>query len=335
MKKNTCGRILAPAGSLKMMERMFSAGADAVFAGALGLSRRMSNELTHDEIKKASETAKKTGKQIYVAMNADTSRYPTGKLVKKVDDYERWGVKGVILLNPGLMKAIREKFPGMDVVASIGCNIKNEKELERYAEAGANVYVPSSALSIEKIIRLNKHAEKIGMKTEVLIHGTSCIGGVGGCALPQYFPTREEKCKDTDGFETKKTIGIPELSGGCYRPCMYLDDKNIKERLPKNVYNTILGEHSPVFEHATQVPLLLSAGIYTLKIQGREYPTGLMEDIVATYKKILTDYELEGTADPRDFAVLDAVNKKIEAVRSKHTEKLHMELARMLAAEQT
>lgn len=58
-KKNT-SKLLAPTGTLEAVKGAFGAG--AVFIGALGLSRRMANEFTHDDIK--SGTHRKTSRRI-------------------------------------------------------------------------------------------------------------------------------------------------------------------------------------------------------------------------------------------------------------------------------
>jgi len=70
-------RITFSGGTLEMVEKVLENGADSVFVGALGLSRRSGYELKHDEIKKAVNIVKSYDKKIYIAMNAEIERDDT------------------------------------------------------------------------------------------------------------------------------------------------------------------------------------------------------------------------------------------------------------------
>jgi len=53
MKNMKKVELLSPGGTLEMVEKVLENGADSVFVGALGLSRRSGYELKHDEVKKS------------------------------------------------------------------------------------------------------------------------------------------------------------------------------------------------------------------------------------------------------------------------------------------
>lgn len=64
--------LLAPGGSLEMVKTLIDNGADIVYVGALGLSRRHPKyELNHRDIEKASSIARKNNVKIIVAWNLD------------------------------------------------------------------------------------------------------------------------------------------------------------------------------------------------------------------------------------------------------------------------
>jgi collagenase-like PrtC family protease len=96
MKNMKKVELLSPGGTLEMVEKVLENGADSVFVGALGLSRRSGYELKHDEVKKAVNIVKSYDKKIYIAMNAEIEREMIPLLLeKRVADYASWGYEAV------------------------------------------------------------------------------------------------------------------------------------------------------------------------------------------------------------------------------------------------
>jgi len=328
--KTTAISLLGPGGSIEMIKAVFDAGADAVFAGALGLSRRMGekHELTHNELKEAAKIAAKKGKEIFVALNRtifpeDMEAENFNFIIrKKIPDYLSWGVSTLIIGNYKLLKAVRDNYPSgrLNLIASVGCNIRDLKGLEKAKKYGANVVVPSSDLTFREILDINNKAKGLGIKIELLVQGTNCIGGVGGCDLFNYFPEtlKEEVYIDTDGFKTKKTTGNPEKGGGCYRICLGLKDPKIRKRIPSAELETIGNKKSVKYNHAKYIPELVRAGIGAIKVQGREYLPELIADIIKRYRIIINKSKLSTPDISRELYALEKLNGEIEKIRNKN-----------------
>jgi len=78
--------ILAPAGNVEMARVAFENGADSVYVGLAGWSRRTREyELTFEEIKEIVDYAERVGKSVRVAMNTNFSslEYPLLYLLLK------------------------------------------------------------------------------------------------------------------------------------------------------------------------------------------------------------------------------------------------------------
>ena len=293
--------LLAPGGSLEMVDAVLTSGADAVYVGALGWSRRDPRfELNHDQIRQAAELARGRGRKLRVALNTevDPSEIPT--LMGKVEDYSEWGTEGIIAKTPELMKAVHTDFPKLVIHASVGCNIRTREEMQRYKKAGASQFVASTTAScLSDIERLKKEADEVGMGLELLIAGNRCVGGVGGCRLYEYFSDlfEEREVVDTDGTRRVKTIGNPDRGGVCFRPCLDIENPRIRERLPEAVYQKYRRQLNEAFAIADDVPRYIDLGVKTLKLQGREYPTSLIAAITQCYREFIDSYLGGGDID--------------------------------------
>ncbi|MEM0203324.1 MAG: peptidase U32 family protein [Archaeoglobaceae archaeon] len=326
--------LLAPGGSIEMVKAVLSNGADSVFVGAFGFSRRSSYELKHSEVKEAIEIAKRMKKKIYVAMNAFIEKELIRMLLdKRISDYVKWGADGVIVKTPEFMRAISKAYPDLEIVASVGCHIDSKEKIDFYSKMGATTVVLSTELrkDLEKTADLNDYAHGLGLKTEVLVNGTACYRGVGNCNFFSYFKDAFETMTfvDSDGLRVEKIFGNPERGGGCYRPCLYIDDPLVKALVPSSVLEEMRGEKNlnERFTLAREVPKLVEIGIDILKIQGREYPV----DLVASMTRIFADIIEKSIKERRpelseEISRLDLLLQELDAIREKHTENLRKKL---------
>lgn len=338
--KNEKVELMAPGGNLEMVEEVINKGADSVYVGVYGWSRRSIQrcELKHEEIKEALEYAKRKGKKFYVAMNVLIGEETIKQLLeKKVSSYADWGVDGMIIKEGEFMKAVKAAYPDLDIIASVGCNIDSEEKLRYYYERGANVFTLSTELRYnhEKIKELGEEASKLGMKMEMLVNGTACYTGVGNCTLFNYFEKAFKRLTlvDSDGIGAEKIIGNPETGGGCYRPCLYLDDALVQSLIPTDVLKEIEKEKTlnERFTLVKDIPSLIDIGVDIVKIQGREYPPELIGNLIKNFCKVIDKY-YDATAHNKklfmeeELREVAKLGEKIEGVRLKLTEDLKREL---------
>ncbi len=326
--------LLGPGGTIEMVRAVLSNGADSVFVGAFGFSRRSGYELKHSEVKEAINIAKGMKKKIYIAMNAFIEKEMIQTLLeKRVSDYAKWGADGIIVKTPEFMRAISNSYPDLEVVASVGCHIDSKEKIDFYSKMGATTVVLSTELrrDFEKIADLSDYAHSLGLKTEILINGTACYRGVGNCNFFSYFKDAFETITlvDSDGFKVEKIFGNPEKGGGCYRPCLYIGDPIVKALAPSSVLEEMRIEKNlnERFTLAREIPKFLEIGIDILKIQGRKYPVDLVASMTRIFAKIL-EKSLKAR-DPdlsEEISRLDLLLKELDAIREEQTKKLRKKL---------
>lgn len=267
--------LLAPGGSLEMVKAVFDAGADSVYVGVKGWSRRASRyELDDKEIVEAVKIAEDRGKLVRAAINAMPKTHEVRMFKEKLDFLYSAGVDAVILNDVGLMRIVKDSYPDLKIVASIGCNILNYEEARFYKDAGARMIVADCKLSMDELREIKEKA-KVGI--EILIHANTDFTYLGKCWMSSYKALRVESVNGKSYY-----VGSPNRGGVCFRPCLMkwsLVDNSRTYAENFNLPNTM-------FLLLDEIPELVNF-VDCLKIQGREYSTGLIKKIVEFYRNFM------------------------------------------------
>ncbi len=272
--------LLAAGGSFDMVKACADNGADAVYVGAYGWSRRRSMyEMDDDTIKKCADYLHGKGKKIRVAINTLPHSDEVGSFLDKVATFASYPIDDIILTDPGLMRLTKENFPEISIHASVGCTIVNYLDARFYREAGASQVVTECRMPLKCLGNLKK---KAGVGVEVLVHATTCNTFLGRCTMSSY--TKFDHAVDEQG--KRHFEGSPNRGGLCYRIC--LTNWEV-ERPGWNREEGIVLQNRAYFIF-DDIPDLIDAGVDTLKIQGREYSTSLVGSMVGLYRRVIDGY---------------------------------------------
>src|SRR6266536_1536043 len=244
--------LLSPGGSLEMVQEAVAAGAESVYVGPVGWSRRTAQfELQHHQVREAAQVAHDNGAKLRVALNADIELDDHSQMLRKVDAYAAWGVYGFSMKSDD---------------ASVGCNVRNRKRMEQVKQAGATQFVASTALNTyQRIAGLKQTADEVGIGVELLIHSNRCVTGVGGCRLYDYFAPYfdEQVVHDSDGTTRTKLIGNPDKGGVCFRPCLGTHHPEIAEKFPDSVLTYLEKSNNEIYQLLEDVPRYVALGVTT------------------------------------------------------------------------
>lgn len=274
--------ILAPAGTLEMAIATLNAGADAIYAGPKGWSRRpMESEVTDDEIGQMIEYANSLNKKVKIVLNTYPAPFEMELFTQKVIKYYEMGASGFIVADIGIVKLIREKCPNAEIHVSIGAGVSNAFDVKFFEDMGANVIVLPFRWDIKEFNEVQKISN---IKLEAFLYNTIKTGKIcpGNCIMSSFFQYRdwfEEEGKTNDYGSANR--GSKE----CYRICQVPWEINKNSDDSKS----ILKQDTNLIQE--QLVDFVKNGVEIYKISGRERPIEIICKVIKLYKKMITQLE--------------------------------------------
>ncbi|MEE9137058.1 MAG: peptidase U32 family protein [candidate division NC10 bacterium] len=279
--------LLVPAGSIEMVEAAVENGANALYVGPKGWSRRRDvYELSDEVLRESVRIAHARGVKIRAAVNTHPTSVEIPTLLKRMESWVGDGIDGVILSDVGVMAAVHRAFPALTIHASIGANILNDEDICFYREIGVSQVVADTKLSLMEL----RSRREIEVGIEVLIHANKCYTYLGKCWMSPYH--RLERSQDETGKDLFK--GSPNRGGLDYRVC--LEAWSLWQG-NQDLWADRVALKNDAFFLLDDIPHLIDMGVHTLKVQGREYAVDLIGRMVKFYRDLIDAY----TADPHAF----------------------------------
>ncbi len=194
----------------------------------------------------------------------------------KLRDMRPESADSLIISDPGMFTLAREVWQDVDIHISTQENNSNYQTYLFWWKMGAKRVVSARELSLAEIRAIREHIPD-EMEIESFIHGAMCISYSGRCLLSNYFTGRDAN------------------QGACTHPCRWkyavVEEKRPGEYLP--VYENERGTYifnSKDLCMIEYIPELVSAGIDSLKIEGRMKTALYVATVARTYRKAIDDY---------------------------------------------
>jgi putative protease len=282
--------LLAPAGSLAMLNTAFDFGATAVYAGQPRYSLRVrNNDFGNIEVlKEGIDTAHAQGKQFYLVSNIFPHGAKTRTYVKDMAPVIDLKPDALIMSDPGLIMLVRENWPDMPIHLSVQANTVNGHAAKFWRSVGVSRVILSRELSLDEIEAVRQDCPE--MEIEVFIHGALCIAYSGRCLLSGYFNHRDPNqgtCTNSCRWDYKVAQATEDATGDIY----LLEEGNRPgEWMPieEDMHGTYIlnSKDLRAIEH---VQRLTEMGIDSFKIEGRTKSPYYVARTAQAYRSAIDD----------------------------------------------
>lgn len=266
--------LLAPAGNLEKLITAIHYGADAVYLGGKDLSlRAKAGNFSKDEMITGIQHAHKNHVKVYVTVNILAHNRDLQGLEEYLLFLNKNNVDAIIVADPGIMDIAKETVPQLPVHLSTQANVTNYASADFWFKRGVARLNIARELSLDEIKELRSKARG---EIEVFVHGSLCISYSGRCLLSNYFTDRDAN------------------RGQCAHPCRY-HYAVTEEKRPGEFFPVEEDERGTYIFNSkdlcllTMLPELISAGVHSLKIEGRMKSIFYVGGVVRVYRAAL-DY---------------------------------------------
>lgn len=275
--------LLAPAGTLRKCRVALAYGADAVYAGAAGLSMRPADaSLAPGDLRAATRLAHEAGATLHVALNTLCFADDLGAVREWFEETRDIPFDALILSDPAVLRIAQAMRPALPLHLSTQQSVANSEAAAFWRDAGITRIVAARECSLPDIRQM---ADVIDM--ELFVHGSMCMAVSGRCLLSAYL------------------TGASASRGACKHTCRW-EWQLVEEKRP--------GEAYPVFQTGRETILLgssdlclrpyihetLAAGAVAWKIEGRmksEYYVGVTTGV---YREALDTVRHGSEPPPED-----------------------------------
>ncbi len=264
-------KILAPAGKVEYVPEIISSGADHVYTGIAGLSREGPRAgLRLKEVLELVGTDPHLAKKIHIALNVVPREEDAGEIFDVITSLQEKGIGTIILNDLGMIRMVRERFPGISITASVGLTTSCLPGALFLEKAGANsVVLPTGADPEDaKMIK-----EKSSLKVETFIYCRDEPITQGTCMLSGYL-IEGRVASGNQTCSAKRT-------GSCNTICRSIFSKG------------------PDLDDTGRTGLWLDAGVDFLKIEGRYRKIEELKEIIGRVREAVASHREVGEKTSR------------------------------------
>lgn len=269
--------LLAPAGDWKSLSASLEAGADAIYFGVRGFNMRAAaGNFAASDLPKIVAHCHERKVRAYLTLNIVVLEREVARMERIVKEAKNAGVDGVICSDFAVLSAAREA--GLEVHVSTQMSVANASAIKFLHALGVRRFVLARECSLGDIRKIKTSLRKaLGekaaeVKIEAFAHGAMCVSMSGRCFL--------------SNFETGKSANRGACSQPCRREYRIIEERGGQEwTLGKNYILSPMDLCTLPF-----IEKLITAGVDSLKIEGRIRGPEYVSTVVSAYRRALDFY---------------------------------------------
>lgn len=312
--------LLAPAGSLTMLETAFAFGATAVYAGQPRYSLRVrNNDFGNIEVlKQGIDRAHALGNKFFLVSNIFPHDNKIKSYVQNMAPVIALKPDAMIMSDPGLIMMVRENWPEMEIHLSVQANTVNSAAVKFWKSVGVSRVILSRELSLDQVAQIRQECPDTEL--EVFVHGALCIAYSGRCLLSGYFNHRDANqgsCTNSCRWDYKTLPGVVDASGDILAPQAAAQRAEVymleESQRPGSYMPIEEDEHGTYVMNSKDlraiehVKRLVEIGVDSLKIEGRTKSPYYVARTVQTYRQAIDDAVAGRELDPALLGQLEGL----------------------------
>jgi putative protease len=223
---------------------------------------------------------------MYVAVNSVMRGGDLKTLPPYLEYLQEIGADAVIVSDLGALALSKKYAPALKLHVSTQAGVANAESARMLFELGAARIVLARELTLDEITTLRADTPP-ELELEAFIHGSMCVSFSGRCLLSSYLTGRDAN------------------AGECAQPCRWkyhlVEEKRPGEYLEITEDGGTFILNSRDMCMIRHIPALLSAGIDSLKIEGRQKSFYYTAVVTNAYRHAV-DAALRGEALSEDWA---------------------------------
>ena len=246
---------LAPAGNREALARADAAGADAVYLGyAVFSARAGAGNFDRQELEEAIRYAHLRHMRVHVTVNTLVKDGELEAVTEVLRLLQELHADAALVQDLGVLRIIREQFPGLAVHASTQMAIHNRTGVEWCKRQGIRRAVLARECSLEEI----RKCAEAGIEIEVFGHGAQCVAVSGLCLFSSMVGERSGN------------------RGRCAQPCRMEYDYRGRRGAWLSPRDVCLRD---------ELPKLAEAGVASVKLEGRLKRPEYVAVVTESYRK--------------------------------------------------
>lgn len=299
--------LLCPVGGERQLKAAVRFGADAVYMGvrSYGL-RAFAGNFDFEEMAQAISYCRAAGVKAYVTLNIFPFDDDLPGMLDAAKRLRDMGVSAAIVSDVGALDMLAQEAPGLELHLSTQANTMNTRAAMVAHRLGAKRIILAREMSLDRI-RAMRAALPGGVELETFVHGAVCMSFSGRCVLSDYMAGRGAN------------------KGACAQPCRWqyavVEQKRPGEYMPieadeRGTYIFSAGDLR-MLEH---IPDLVSAGIDSLKIEGRMKNEYYVAAVTRCYRQALDLYARDPAAYSPDNPEVRALGEALDRVSHRRSD---------------
>ncbi len=293
--------LLLPAGSLVKLKTAILYGADAVYAGTPDMSLRTQSKISMEDLQEGIDFTHKLGKKIYLTLNLFMHNRDVEKLPHFVETLRILHPDGVLISDPGVFQYVKDNAPELNLFVSTQANVCSYQSVQFWKSQGAKLCVLGREVTFEEMKEIREKCPDI--KLECFMHGAMCMSYSGRCLISNYLADRsanQGKCAHCCRWHYKLHIRLKD--GSLSEIEINENNKDLFEYFleedfrPGEYYEIVEDEHGGYILNSKDMCLmprlndLLSIGMDSLKVEGRNKTEYYAGTVARVYRKAIDDY---------------------------------------------